>query len=126
MDLCIMVSGERPSVSWPVWPVWWIRGVMIELNNDCHVCIPLRLLPELYGASQSDLRQVEVMGFGQTIEWPTLDQQFDVLQLVADAVGALPLLPARGQQAGSVPPRAAGRDNGMKRSRSRKRCPSSA
>lgn len=66
------------------------RGVMIQLNNDCLVCMPLSLLPELTGASAKDLRRVEIMGVGQAIEWPTLDQQFDVLQLLADAVGASP------------------------------------
>src|SRR5262245_51853779 len=63
-------------------------GVMIGLNNDCLVCVPLRLLPELDGASPKDLRRVEILGAGQAITWPTLDQQFDVLELLTDAVGA--------------------------------------
>ena len=63
-------------------------GVIIQLNNDCRVCVPLSLLPELRGASTKDLRRVEIMGVGQAIEWPTLDQQFDVQHLLADAVGA--------------------------------------
>ncbi len=64
------------------------RGVMIQLNNNCLVCVPLSLLPELRGAAVKDLRRVEIMGVGQAIQWPTLDQQFDVLRLLADAVGA--------------------------------------
>lgn len=64
------------------------RGVIIDLNNDCSVRVPLRLLPELLGASTKDLRQVEIMGMGQAITWPTLDQQFEVLQILAEAVGA--------------------------------------
>ena len=64
------------------------RGVMIQLNNDCLVCVPLSLLPELRGASAKDLRRVEILGVGQAIEWPSLDQQFDLLHLLADAVGA--------------------------------------
>ena len=70
------------------------RGVMIQLNNDCLVCVPLSLLPELRGAAIKDLRRVEIMGVGQAIEWPSLDQQFDVLQLLADAVGAKSEVPA--------------------------------
>ena len=66
------------------------RGVVIQLNNDCLVCVPLSLLPELRGAAIKDLRRVEIMGVGQAIEWPSLDQQFDLLNLLADAVGAKP------------------------------------
>ena len=64
------------------------RGVVIQLNNDCLVCVPLSLLPELRGAAIKDLRRVKIMGVGQAIEWPSLDQQFDLLNLLADAVGA--------------------------------------
>lgn len=78
------------------------RGVMIELNNGCLVCVPLRLLPELDGASPKDLRRVEIMGAGQAIEWPNLDHQFDVLQLITDAVGAKALLAKLGQRGGRV------------------------
>jgi hypothetical protein len=99
------------------------RGVMIELNNDCLVCVPLRLLPELAGAAPKDLRQVKIMGVGQAIEWPTLDQQFDVLQLLADAVGAKALMGRLGQRGGRVKSKAkaaAARANGSKGGRPRK------
>ena len=90
-----------------------VRGVIIELNNDCAVCVSLRLLPELVGASAKDLRRVEIMGIGQAIQWPTLDQQFDVLQLVADAVGTTALLEKLGQRRDSVKSKtAASRANG--------------
>ena len=100
------------------------RGVMIELNNDCVVCVPLRLLPELDGAAPKDLRRVEILGVGQAIEWPTLDQQFDVLQLLADAVGAEALMAKLGQRGGRVKSKAkaaAARANGTKGGRPRKR-----
>jgi hypothetical protein len=64
------------------------RGIMIHLNNGCLVCVPLQLMPDLAGASSNDLKQVEILGAGQAIEWPTLDQQFDLLQLLTDTVGA--------------------------------------
>jgi hypothetical protein len=102
------------------------RGVIIELNNDCLVCLPLRLLPELDGAAPKDLRRVQILGVGQAIEWPTLDQQFDVLQLVADAVGAKALMAKLGQRGGRVKSKAkaaAARANGSKGGRPRKRRP---
>jgi len=99
------------------------RGVIIELNNDCLVCVPVRLLPELDGASAKDLRRVEIMGIGQAIMWPTLDQQFDVLQLLTEAVGAKALMAKLGQRGGRVKSRAkalAARANGTKGGRPRK------
>lgn len=105
------------------------RGVIIELNNDCLVCVPLRLLPELHGAAPKDLRRVEILGVGQGIAWPTLDQQFDVLQLLADAVGARALLGQHGQGGGRIQSQAkpaAARANATKGGRSRKRSKASA
>ena len=99
------------------------QGVMIELNNDCLVCLPLRLLPELDGAAPKDLRRVVIMGVGQAIAWPTLDQQFDVLQLLADAVGVEALMATLGQRGGRVKSKAkaaAARANGTKGGRPRK------
>lgn len=99
-------------------------GVRIELNNGCLVCVPLRLLPELEGAAPKDLRRVEILGVGQAIAWPTLDQQFDVLQLLADSVGAAALMAKLGQRGGrvkSTAKAAAARANGTKGGRPRKR-----
>ena len=62
--------------------------MLIELNNGCQVCMPLRLFPELQDAFPKDLERVEIMGVGQAIAWPSLDQQFDVLELLADGIGA--------------------------------------
>ena len=69
------------------------------------------------------------MGVGQAIEWPALDQQFDVLQLVFDAVGAIALLAKLGQRGGRVKSKAkavAARANGTKGGRPRKRRKASA
>jgi hypothetical protein len=99
------------------------RGVMIELNNDCQVSVPLRLLPELDGAAAKDLKQVEILGVGQAIQWPTLDQQFDVLELLADAVGATAKMSKLGQRGGRIKSKAkaaAARANGAKGGRPRK------
>ena len=45
-----------------------LPGVRIELNNGCLVCVPLRLLPELAGASRKDLLRAQILGAGQAIE----------------------------------------------------------
>ena len=100
------------------------RGVTIELDNDCLFCVPLRLLPELAGAAAKDLRRVRILGVGQATEWPTLDQQFDVLQLLSDAVGADAWMPRPGQRGDRVKSRAktaAARANGSKEGRPRQR-----
>jgi len=100
------------------------RGLTIELNNDCWVCVPMRLLPELEGAAAKDLRNVRIMGVGQSIEWPALDQQFDVLQLLSDALGANAFMAEMGRRGGRVRSRAkaaAARANGAKGGRPRKR-----
>ncbi len=105
------------------------RGVTIGLDNDCLVSVPLRLLPELAGAAPRDLRRVKILGAGQAIEWPTLDQQFDVLQLLADALGAEALMAKLGQRGGRVTSKAkaaAARANGSKGGRPRKRHDASA
>ena len=105
------------------------RGVMIELNNDCLVCVPLRLLPDLAHAAPKDLRRVKILGVGQAIEWRALDEQFDVLQLVADAVGANALMAKLGQRGGRVKSKAkaaAARANGRKGGRPGKRRPEPA
>ena len=65
------------------------RGAVIDLNNNCQFCVPLSLLPELAAASPSQLRQVELLGRGQAIHWTALDESFDVLQLLTEALQAV-------------------------------------
>ncbi len=60
-------------------------GAVIDLNNGCRVCVPLALLPELRDASPRQLQNVEIMGIGQAVQWPDLDQQFGISELLADA-----------------------------------------
>ena len=59
-------------------------GAVIDLNNGCRVCVPLSLLPELKHAQPRQLQNVELMGVGQAVQWPDLDQQFGVAELLAD------------------------------------------
>jgi hypothetical protein len=59
-------------------------GAVIDLNNGCRVCVPLRLLPELKDAKPRQLQNVEIMGVGQAVQWPDLDQQFGISELLED------------------------------------------
>ena len=66
-------------------------GAVIDLDNGCRICVPLRLLPELKDAKPRQLQNVEIMGVGQAVHWPDLDQQFGIVELLED-VWNTPLL----------------------------------
>ena len=68
-------------------------GAVIDLNNGCRVCVPLSLLPELKHAQPRQLQNVELLGVGQAVQWPDLDQQFGVAELLADVWNADQLRP---------------------------------
>jgi hypothetical protein len=99
------------------------RGVVIELDSGCQVCLPLEMLPELHRASPKDLRQVEIMGVGQAIQWPTLDYQFGIAELLAEVLGSksLSMPEKRGGRVKSKATSTAARSNGTKGGRPRKR-----
>ena len=59
------------------------RRVIIDTNKGFTVCVPTDLLQGLRGAAVKDLSQVEIMGEGQAIEWPTVDQQFSMTGLLS-------------------------------------------
>ena len=84
--------------------------VIIELNNGCTLTIPTRLLQGLQHSTPRDLDQVEIMGPGLAIQWPTLDMQFTIAGLSA----------GRGGKARSRAKARAARRNGRKRGRPRK------
>ena len=46
--------------------------------------LPLRLLPELKHAKPRQLQNVEIMGVGQAVQWPDLDRQFGIAELLED------------------------------------------
>lgn len=61
--------------------------VIIELTNGCTLTIPTQSLQGLHDATPHDLKQVEIMGPGLAIEWPTLDMQFTIAGLMAGIFG---------------------------------------
>lgn len=81
-------------------------GAVIDLNNGCRVCVPLSLLPELKHAQPRQLQNVEVMGVGQAVQWPDLDQQFGIAELLADVWSADQLRPVTKKRGASEKPQA--------------------
>jgi hypothetical protein len=78
-------------------------GAVIDLSNGCRVCVPLSLLPELKHAQPRQLQNVELMGVGQAVQWPDLDQQFGVAELLADVWNADRLRPVAKNGGASEP-----------------------
>ena len=66
--------------------------VTLVINNGCQVRIPLTEFPELRRGTKESLRNVTVMGQGQSIEWPILDMQFEVPELLAHIFGTRALV----------------------------------
>ena len=63
------------------------RRVIIDTNKGFTVSVPTDLLQGLRGAAVKDLSQVEIMGEGQAIEWPIVDQQFSMTGLLSGVFG---------------------------------------
>ena len=97
--------------------------VILELNNGCTLTIPTRLLQGLQDATPRDLKQVEIMGPGLAIQWPTLDMQFTIAGLSAGVFGTKAWMDQLGRHGGRARSRAkarAARRHGRKRGRPRK------
>ena len=101
-------------------------GAVIDLNNGCRVCVALRLLPELKHAKPRQLQNVEIMGVGQAVQWPDLDQQFGIAELLED-VWNTPLMAEADRRSGKAKSKTeAVRTNEPRRRRTRPRKSSSA
>ena len=96
------------------------RVVSIELTNSCSFTFPVEIVPPLQGASVTDLLNMEVLGCGEGLRWPTLDVDLSVPNLLAGLFGT------RSQQArtaGATRSKAkaeAARRNGLKGGRPRR------
>lgn len=66
------------------------RAVVVTLNKGHSISIPAQLLEGVATASENDRLQVEVLGPGIAIEFPTLDQQFGVTALLKGIFGFPP------------------------------------
>jgi hypothetical protein len=63
------------------------RALQIELKNGVTLTVPLKLVPELNGASMRDIRTVEVLGRGGGLHWENLDLDLSVPALVSSVLG---------------------------------------
>lgn len=99
------------------------RLLMIELSSRAILCIHDRDLQGLAGARARDLQDVELLGDGQAIHFPRLDQSFYLPALLEGFLGTkqwMAELGRKGGQARSDAKQAAARANGRKGGRPRK------
>ena len=96
----------------------------IELTNGAEITIPVKLIPALKGASQSEVRAVEVLGRGGGLHWEALDVDLSVPGLVSSVFAGPEWLAELGRVGGrrsSAAKAAAARRNGKKGGRPRGR-----
>lgn len=103
------------------------QGLILDLNNGVRLILPLSYLlhPQLHSARPAQLAAVEVVSPGTAIQWPALDEQIGVLELLKDLLGEdlSPLarqLARKGGQSTSDKKKSAARANGTKGGRPRK------
>jgi len=96
----------------------------IELTNGAEITIPVKLIPALKGASQSEVREVEVLGHGGGLHWEALDVDLSVPGLVSSVFAGPEWMAELGRVGGrrlSTAKAAAARRNGRKGGRPRGR-----
>jgi hypothetical protein len=96
----------------------------IELTNGAEITIPVKLIPALKGASQSEVRAVEVLGRGGGLHWEALDVDLSVPGLVSSVFAGPEWMAELGRVGGrrsSAAKAAAARRNGRKGGRPRGR-----
>src|ERR1700730_12097203 len=96
----------------------------IELTNGAEITIPVKLIPALKGASQSEVRAVEVLGRGGGLHWEALDVDLSVPGLVSSVFAGPDWMAGLGRVGGgrsSAAKAAAARRNGRKGGRPRGR-----
>lgn len=101
--------------------------VVIDLANRMTLMIPTDTLQALAGAAPEDLEQVELLGT-HTLDWPRLDQQVDIPDLLLGITGTRQWMAAQlgraGGKARSAAKTAAVRANGRKGGRPKKQASS--
>lgn len=88
-----------------------LNALVLDLNTGTRVVIPIDNIRSLKGARPEQLREVEILGGGDTLNWEALNVSLTTSKLVREAVGHT----EQNRKAGSVstPKKAAaGRANG--------------
>jgi Protein of unknown function (DUF2442) len=99
-------------------------ALRIELTNGAAITVPVKLIPDLKGASPSEVRTVEVLGRGGGLHWENLDLDLSVPALVSSVFAGREWMAELGRVGGrrsSVAKAAAARRNGRKGGRPRVR-----
>lgn len=99
------------------------RLLMIELASRATLCIHDADLQGIAGADVRDLQNVELLGDGYAIHFPSLDQDFYLPALLEGFLGTkqwMAELGRKGGQAKSTAKKAAAQANGRKGGRPRK------
>jgi hypothetical protein len=99
-------------------------ALRIELTNGAAITVPVKLIPDLKGASPSEVRAVEVLGRGGGLHWENLDLDLSVPALVSSVFAGREWMAELGRVGGrrsSVAKAAAARRNGRKGGRPRVR-----
>ena len=58
------------------------RQLVVELEDGREVAVPLGWFPRLADASNRELRNYELIGDGELIHWPDVDEDLDVPNLL--------------------------------------------
>jgi hypothetical protein len=91
------------------------RRVVLDLVNGYSVGIPLTQFAEIRKASDSALRDAEVVGAGTILHWESLDADYSVPALILRAIGTNDIARELGRIGGQATSRAkanAARQNG--------------
>ena len=99
-------------------------ALRIELTNGAAITVPVKLIPDLKGASPSEVRAVEVLGRGGGLHWENLDLDLSVPALVSSVFAGREWMAELGRVGGrrsSAAKAAAARRNGRKGGRPRSR-----
>lgn len=70
-----------PTVKTAKWHA--TQGLQLELSNGVRLSVPQSALPELQRATPQQLETIRVLGPGTAVCWPDIDEQIDVLELLA-------------------------------------------
>lgn len=96
------------------------RRIVVDLENNCTFAFPPRMAQGLETATDADLANMEILGAGYGLHWPTLDVDLSVPGLLAGIFGTQAFIARRAGRVKSAAKAAAARANGAKGGRPRK------
>lgn len=97
--------------------------VVVDLTNGCTFAFPARRVEELENATDAEIAEVEIVGMGFDLHWPTRDADLSLRGLMNGVYGTGKWMSELARRAGRItsPAKAAAaRANGAKGGRPRK------